>query len=519
MSASTAPQGLPGVCESTVRWGLVALIAITPLAFGTVERWSIALMEWGIITLLLIALMGHQWQAPASRPLFHRASGLELPALLFLGLCILQTVPIPMRWLSAIAPGSARLYTAPNLQKVAAEQWPDQEFGGNDALLRPAVEARRPISLRPDLTRERIRLLAAFACLFVLTAAWARDTRRVLFLLGSITLMGCLVAAQGLVQYLTWNGRIYWVRKVPPSSAFGPFVNHNHFAGYVEMIIPVAIALGFYLFEHKRHRGASRTGRLDVREWLSEDGGSRIGPNLGALTLFGAVLLIVTLCFSVSRGGIFSTLASGAVLFTLLWRRIEGRILKWLVIIGVPIVAASLILWIGVGPIQTRFGELEEPSNEASIQSRVTVWRAMVDHLPAFAWVGSGLGSFEHSFAPFTPAGSASRWDKAHNDYLQMAWETGAVGSVLVFLGLWVFVRRYWVPATRSRSGRLDVLRIGVAASLLSMALHSVIDFNLQIGANGFLFVVLCALLVSLNRLADGEPVPVPGPADRGTPR
>lgn len=519
MSASSGPRGFAGACQATVRWGLVALIAFTPLAFGTVEPWSIALMEWGVVTLLLIALMGHYWQAPEGRSPFHRFSGLEAPMFLFIGFCLLQTVPIPVSWLSAIAPGSARLYSAPDLGTVAAEQWPGVEFEKDDRLLEPAMATRRPVSLRPDLTRDRIRLLFAFACLFVLTVSWARDAQRVVFLLAAITVVGCVVGTQGLVQYLTWNGHIYWVRKVPPASSFGPFVNHNHFAGYVEMIIPVAIALGFYLFEIQRRQPAPRPGGLDVREWLSEEGVSRTGPSQGALVLFGAVLLVATLFFSRSRGGILSTLASGAVLFTLLWRRTEGRMLRWVVMLGVPVVAAALVVWIGGGAILERFSELEEPTNEASILSRATVWRAVVEHLPEFAWVGSGLGSFEHSFAPFTPPGSASRWDKAHNDYLQIAWETGAVGSALVVAGLLVFVRRYWMAAVRSRARRLDVLRIGIATSLLSMALHSVIDFNLQIGANGFLFVMLCALLVSLHQSPDGEAGPVPGPAGRGVPR
>ncbi|MGH2607914.1 MAG: O-antigen ligase family protein [Tepidiformaceae bacterium] len=519
MSNPGATQGFPGACEGAVRWGLVALIAFTPLAFGTVERWSIAVMEWGIITLLLIALMGHCWQPASTRPRFHRATGLELPAVLFMGLCVLQTVPLPLHWLAAVAPGSARLYAAPDLRQVAAEQWPDLEVPDGDRLLEPASETRRPISLRPDLTWERIRLLAAFVSLFVLTGAWARTMDRIVFLLGAITLVGCLVGAQALVQYLTWNGRIYWVRKVPPSSAFGPFVNHNHFAGYVEMIIPVAIALSFHLFALRRHRAAPSPAGFVARGWLVEDDDSRIGPNLGALTLFGAILLLVTLFFSLSRGGILSTLASGGVLLALVWRRSKGYPVRWVATLGVPIVAASLILWIGVGPIQQRFGELEEPSNEASLQSRVVVWRAVLDELPEFAWVGAGLGSFEHSFARFTPAGSASRWDKAHNDYLQVAWETGAVGAGLAFLGALVFARRYWFPAARSKARGLDILRIGVAASILSMALHSVIDFNLQIGSNGFLFVVLCALLVSLSRLPDGEPVPVRTMVEPGRPR
>src|SRR2546426_4704675 len=102
-------------CDGVIRWGLAGLIVFTPLAFGTVEPWSIALMEWGITTLLLFFFLSRLW--PSRGRLVAKSTGerranlvLILPVGLFLVLCVLQTVPLPMRWLRLVSPGSARLY-------------------------------------------------------------------------------------------------------------------------------------------------------------------------------------------------------------------------------------------------------------------------------------------------------------------------------------------------------------------------------------------------------------------------
>jgi O-antigen ligase len=127
----------------------------------------------------------------------------------------------------------------------------------------------------------------------------------------------------------------------------------------------------------------------------------------------------------------------------------------------------------------------------------------MLRELPAYVRVGSGLGTFEDSFAPLTPAGATARWDRAHNDYLQLLWETGIPGATLFVVGLWIFIRKFWWPALTGRERPVDFFRAGLAVSLLSIALHSGVDFCLQIGANAFLCALLAGLIVALHRGTD----------------
>jgi O-antigen ligase len=513
---------LPGWCERIVRWGLVALLVFTPFAFGTVETWSIALMEWGIVTLVLIHLLGRLWDPPGTRPEAaggRRVAGvgaLAWPFGLFVVFCLLQTVPMPLHWLRAVAPASAAMYEQPPLTLPAeAPASVRESLPADDPLLNPTPVTRRPVSIRPNLTIDRARLVGCLLLALFLVVSWARGEERVVFLLRAVVFVGSLVAFQGLMQFLAPNGKLLWFRRTPPASSFGPFVNHNHYAGYAEMIIPVAIALVFYLGGvRRRRRSPANAAPERPPGWALldavDDGGGRWGKT--GLALFATVILTATLFLSLSRGGILSAAIGGAVLFLIAWRRLPSRLLVGTVALALVVFVVGLVGWIGARPLRQRFeGLAGGVEREASFRSRLLVWRAIVDNVPGFLWLGSGLGTFEDSFAPHTPPGSAKRWDKAHNDYLQLLWETGLVGSLLFLSGCAVFLGRYWWPALRSRGDPLGMFRPGIAVSLLSIALHSLVDFNLQIGANGFLCAVLAGALVALHRLA-GPRVPAASP-------
>jgi O-antigen ligase len=226
---------------------------------------------------------------------------------------------------------------------------------------------------------------------------------------------------------------------------------------------------------------------------------------------------VVSLFFSLSRGGILSALLSGTILLALFWRRLQSRRTAWALVIGLPAVVVAITVWIGAGIVLDRFQSQPGGASEGSFRYRAVIGSTIVRELPNFLWVGAGLGAFEESFAPYTPPGASARWDKAHNDYLQIAWELGLAGALLVAVTVAIYVWRYAWPAVASFGEPLDLFRTGVAVGLLSIALHSSVDFSLQMGADGALFAVLTGLLVSLTRLtARGKERPEPVPEVAG---
>jgi len=474
-------------CDRALQWGLVSLVVFTPLAFGTVEAWSIALMEWGIWMLVLVGILKVGLGG-------FRRTGLEIPVVLFAAFCVFQMVPLPLGWLQTLSPRAAEMYSTVDV--IAASPIAITQPDADDAaLLSPALPAYRPVSVDPADTFNRLLLVLSFAGLFFIVAWWSAEPERALHLILAVTITAFVVSLFGLVQYLTWNGKIYWFRRIPSTSAFGPFVNHNHFAGYVGLVIPIAVCLAFYAFEQNRFGGS--------RDEIASERWGR-----GGLALFAAAVLVAALFFSLSRGGILSSAIGGLGLFVLVSRRVASRLMAWSVAAVLIMVALGFIGWIGADVVSNQVGSYRTIENEASFRFRAIVWKAMAENIAPFLKTGSGLGTFEESFAPFTPPGSARRWDKAHNDYLQLLWETGVVGFLMFAAAAFIFIRRYWWRALRARDGPLSLFRVGLAISVITIAMHSMVDFNLQIGANGFLFALVSGLLVGLDRAAQDERVP-----------
>lgn len=478
--------------DVVVRWGLVALLVITPLAFGTVEPWAIVLMEWGIWTLAIVEWMRRSLLRAPNVPPRGPRIGLEIPCALFTVFCLLQTVPLPSGWVARLSPGAARMYETVDLQAFSPVAIPSDAAA--DPLLHLGASPRRTVSINPEQTRERVLLFVSFAALFFTTVSWIQDARRAVFLLFAVSGVGVAVALFALIQHFTWNGKIYWLRDAPSASSLGPFVNRNHFAGYIGMIVPIAVAFAFH---------AAREGRRGAQ--ASEAVSERWGRS--GLAAFAAAVLVVSLFLSLSRGGILSSLLSGALLFLIVSRRLASRAVTWGVAALILVLILAFFFLIGADVIQAQIGTFRGLGNEASFRFRAVVWRAALQNLREYLWFGSGLGTFEESFARFTPPGSARRWDRAHNDYLQLAWETGLAGFLIFAAAAATFISRYWLPALRRRRDPMDLFRVAVAVAILSIAMHSFVDFNLQIGSNGFLFTLLCGVTVALTRLvpnADG---------------
>jgi O-antigen ligase len=168
----------------------------------------------------------------------------------------------------------------------------------------------------------------------------------------------------------------------------------------------------------------------------------------------------------------------------------------------VTVIALSAVL-VGAGALLlggTRLGGRLEMSlgraQEATLlEGRVVAWQAGIEMFRDFPLTGTGFGSFSEIFARYLPAGSAKRWNHAHNDYVELLLEGGVVAGVLVVWLLVGYVRR--VTGSLRGGGRVSPSRIGLIVGVVSLAAHALVDFNHQIPANALLWVACCALLVS----------------------
>ena len=308
-----------------------------------------------------------------------------------------------------------------------------------------AVQARW-ISVAPLRSVEYIFTNAAVGTMLLLgrEMGW-RFRRRVWVVVAPVLVVAVLEGALGLVQFLAMRGGAGTV-----DSATGTYPNRNHFAGLLEMALPLALAgaMAFWTGEKKRWWGAA--GMLGV-----------------------AGLLVMGTVISLSRMGFLAALGGMFVLGVLLLGG-RGRVAAG-VTVGAVLAVAFVVLptaeWIG------RFATIAQ-TEDISGDTRAQIWRDTVPMIRDHWAVGVGMGAYETAFLRYKNVAPMSTVDYAHNDYLQYLVELGLVGFAMV---LGVLGRcLYWM----GRGVEGSRLVAGAFGAVAAMGVHSLVDFNLYIPAN-----------------------------------
>jgi O-antigen ligase len=404
-----------------LRIGICVLLTFAVLAYGGVEDWSQAILEVCFAALLVIwALRTFAWQQEVIT-----ISPLLRPLLVFLLVTLVQLV----------------------FHRTAS----------------------------PYDTRMQLQLLITYIILLILLPQAYYRMNHWRGLLWFLMSLGFFVSVFGILQQLTFNGKLYWFRVMRYGGhPFGPYVNRNHFAGFAEILIPVAL-VPLVLGKVRRER-------------------------LFLVGLF-AVVPIVALLLSASRGGIISFAVELVILFSLLLvRRLQS---KYMLAGGVLVLCAILaVSWIGVQEVLQRFSNYE--SLDVTVGKRASMrhdtFRIFLDH-PA---LGTGLGTFQMVFPPYESNYDARIVNHAHNDYLEVLAETGLAGGIccLWFLAI-LFIES--VKGLKDLGGSFGAaLNLSGLVGCCGLLVHSLVDFNLHIPANALLFFVSAHL--ATTRLQTSTP-------------
>lgn len=509
--------------------GLLFVLVFTPLAFGSVEEWARSIAQAVVWIVLAAWVLKLTWgprpgHARSGTVLGGRVmtSGLEIPALLFVGLVLIQLIPLPPSLLRVVSPRTAEIYeqSLPGYG-VSAEptfadlpEWlqsdPTAEAAGVPALppdpqaaaaALPAEvfavshPAWRPISLTPAHTKRALTVLLAHLAVFFVAFNQLGERRRVRRYLVALALLAGLLAVVGILQSLTGGDELYWWRASGPNYSFGPFVNANNFAGWMELALPVCVGLAIMVWERERRRSGQSSGLLE-----------KAGRAYAGLILlaFVAVAGITAFVLARSRGG-FLALSVALVTTLLLYavtRRLRWRGLAAVVLIVGLVFAAGA--WIARSETGKGSAVLEGVQRDPSLLSRIEFTRGTLRMAAAFPFTGTGLGNFEQAYYLFARGTSDKVLRRAHNDYAQVAAETGILGFALVVWALWVLLARGVVPGIMRRGSEFRWPVRAAAIGVLALLLHSLVDFNLQIYSNGILFAVACAFVLRDRRGRSG---------------
>jgi O-antigen ligase len=212
----------------------------------------------------------------------------------------------------------------------------------------------------------------------------------------------------------------------------------------------------------------------------------------------GVMVAAIVLC--ASRGAVLAL--GAATLFYGGTLALRGRVGRGEAAVALTLLAlaAGLSVWLGVGPLAQKLHAFSAVENEPSLLSRIVGWESTLKIVASHPLLGTGLGTFSEAWGRFYPPGTSYSWHEAHNDYLQLSSETGIAGMTLFAAALAIFVWRYVRPGLIAR-GLTDSYAIhGVVVGIFAVALHSIVDFPLQINACAVLLVVMAGLLVAYRR-------------------
>ena len=396
--------------------GLGLVLALAVLAFGATEPWSEFMLECGAAVLFALWAV-RQFLAGEVRL---RPSPLYLPALAFALLVCAQLA------LSISAYGYA--------------------------------------------TRlEAYRYLAYGLLMFVAVQCFHSRQQIQRFLVG-MTAFGFLLAGFAIVQDMTSNGKLYWVKQpLHTAWSYGPYVNHSHWAGLMEMLTPLPLALIM-------RRSAT--------------------PPQKILLGFAVLLMASTIFLSGSRGGMVSFAAQvvlGAALMLLRGRSSERRRdLAILAVIGVIFLA-----WLGGSRVTQRIestyhSEGSTMGTTLDARFRFGIYKDTLSMFRARPVAGWGLDCFTTVFPQFQTFYTDRIVNAAHNDYLQLLAETGVIGFGLM---VWFLVAMFRSALRRTRRpGFVSSAKMAALLGCCGILVHSMADFNLHIAANAAMFYALAAL-------------------------
>jgi len=416
-------------------------IVLSALAYGTVHYWALGLFNLGGLTILVLWVLDG-WRLGSMRV---SRNSLQLPLLGALLLGLIQLLPL-----------------------------------------------RATLSLDPYSTRLVLVQLATLLIYFAATLVFVDTPHRLHILVRTIMIFGFCLAVFGLTQSFTSPTKVYWVRELPQSTAFGPFINRHHFAGYMELTIALPLGLLF---------------------------GGVVEKDKRLLYVFVAGLMGIALVMTTSRGGIISLVAEIMFLVAVsaIWRKKEEhhssrKPSKWKpIVIRIGLATALLIgLFFGVimfGGEFSIYRFIDSVNSTDPTTGRSHFWAVTLDIIKAHPFVGTGLGAYGVIYTKYDSRNGLFRLEQAHNDYLQVLSDGGTIGAILA-LGFVVLL--FYKAIQRVKSTKDDFRRavaLGSLTGCFAVLVHSFFDFTLHTTSNALLFLVLAAM-ATINGRVEDAPVP-----------
>jgi O-antigen ligase len=438
----------------------LAAIAWGALAFGAVYAWA----YWPLAALCVLSGVAGLFAA-ARRNVKGTSGALNGALLATAAAIVLQLLPLPGGLLTAISPRTGPL------------------VGRLSPAFAAGLERVHPVSVWPQDTWTGLALYGSLALLCVGAASLFCLTGCRRFV-EALTGFAALLAVIGFVQKSLSNRYLYgfWELEIG-RTPFGPFVNRNHFAGWMVMALPLTLALLVAGIDQGM-QGLKRGWRNRVL-WFSSAEANRLILVAGA-----AVLMALSLMLTMSRSGMTAFALSMLITGWFVARSVHTRSRRFAAAACLTVLVTIVVLWTGPDVVASRFGAADWGEFNNRKGAWIDAWGVARD----FPIAGTGLNTYWAAALFYQQHEMAYFFAQAHNDYLQLAAEGGLLLTVPALICLAIFVRDVRRTMGGARTETADWLRAGAVASLIAIAFQETVDFSLQMPGNAALFAVVCAI-------------------------
>jgi O-antigen ligase len=395
-------------------YGTFGLLMFGPAAFGAVEPWSTFILETGCVVLTLLWLRKQRLDGELTiqwNPLFLPMAGFGL-------LIFLQIV-------------------------LGASAYKHDTISG-------------------------AMLYCAYAMLCFLSAQTLVRSSQARKIAVILAIYGFAIAAFALLQGISSNGKLYWFYPVSHGGwIYGPYVNHNHYAGLMELLVPIPLVMSL----------------------------SRLAPEKERIAAgIAAAVMVVTIFLSGSRGGMLAIFVE-LIVFAIVLLRQQKNVRIAIGAVAFATVLIILLTWLGGKELTSRVSSIStETRTELSGGMRLSIDRDALRVFRSKPVLGWGLGTFPVVYPQYRSFYTNFFVNEAHNDYLQLLCEMGLLGFGTM---VWFLIVLYGTALRQIRNWASDVssaVTLACTLGFTGILVHSALDFNLQIPGNAALFYVLCTL-------------------------
>ncbi|MGQ9562271.1 MAG: O-antigen ligase family protein [Thermogutta sp.] len=401
---------------------------------------------------------------------------------------LVQLIPLPKTWLSALSPQLDRVLLAWGHGATAGV------LGSWDCL-----------SLAPEETRIALSLWLAYSLIFFYTVQRIEDVDDVEMILRWLVPIAILLSALGLLQYFFSNNKFFWVYAHPfaktNDAVKASFTNRNHFAQLM------ALAAGPLLWWYLPNDRFQMANRIGTRAFFGKGSGLE-DAGVGYLKWLALPIVLLALLLTQSRGGTLAATFSLTIAGISLYRTgiLKNRWLgtfAWA--IGFLVTAVFII---GTDMFVRRWEAVAQLSLDQIDpgEARRAVWRNTWHAAQDFLATGSGCGTFSAVYPLYqTSRSSPHYYTHAENSYLQLLLETGIPGIVLLGLGCMTLIVWTWRAWKFAPSARHRTATGMIAAGLLGFAFHGLIDYVWYVPALAAVVAIFIGCLARLHQMAQAD--------------